>query len=200
MGIPILGGCCGTCPEDIKALSQGLEGLNLPQLKKNKKEDRQDFKESKNNFFDKLRTDQKVLAVKFDPPEDLDMNAYIEKARILKERNVDAVTIIDCPVASPRISPTLVAYKLKNELGLNSVVHMTCRDRNLNALKAILLGMVSEDLLNALVITGDPIPTAQRDEVKKVFHFNSSNLIDYIERLNRDVLPKRIENRSRPQC
>lgn len=87
----------------------------------------------------------------------------------------------------------MAALKLKYELDMEFVVHMTCRDRNLNATKAILLGMVSEDILNALVITGDPIPTAQKDEVKRVFNFNSSNLIGYIERLNRDSLPKRIE-------
>lgn len=66
---------------------------------------------------------------------------------------------------------------------------MTCRDRNTNATKALLLGLCAEDIHNVLVVTGDPIPSASRDEVKSVYNFNSRMLAQYVAALNETVLP-----------
>jgi homocysteine S-methyltransferase len=101
---------------------------------------------------------------------------------------VDAVTIADCPVGRPRADSSLLACKLKRELGVEPLPHMTCRDRNLNATKALLLGLSMEGVHNVLLVTGDPIPTADRDEVKSVFNFNSRKLARYVSGLNETVL------------
>ncbi|MDD6024748.1 MAG: methylenetetrahydrofolate reductase, partial [Oscillospiraceae bacterium] len=78
---------------------------------------------------------------------------------------------------------------LRRELQMEALPHMTCRDRNLNATKALLLGLCSEGVHNVLTITGDPIPSASRDEVKSVYNFNSRMLASYIRSLGETILP-----------
>ncbi|WP_242941612.1 methylenetetrahydrofolate reductase [Peptostreptococcus sp. D1] len=115
-------------------------------------------------FYDKLCGGKKVIAIELDPPADVDIEKYIKSLKSLKELDVDAVTIADCPVGRARIDSSLMAYKIKNEVGLEPVVHLTCRDRNLNATKALLLGLNIENIRNLIVVTGDPIPTAEKVE------------------------------------
>ena len=110
-------------------------------------------------------------------------------ARDLQENGVDLITVADCPVARARIDSSLMACKIRRELSMDAMPHMTCRDRNLNATQALLLGLCAEGVNKVLVVTGDPIPAANRDEVKSVYNFNSRKLINYVDGLNRTVLP-----------
>ena len=96
---------------------------------------------------------------------------------------LNAVTIADCPIARARVDSSLIACKLHRELGLDVIPHMTCRDRNINATKALLFGLQIEGIRNVLVVTGDPIPSEDRQEVKGVFNFNSQILAGYIRDL-----------------
>ena len=133
--------------------------------------------------------DRKAIAVELDPPEGADLSKFMTGARELRAKDVDIITIADCPVARVRVDSSLMACKLHRELGMSALPHMTCRDRNLNATQALLLGLCAEGIGNVLVVTGDPIPNASRDEVKSVYNFNSRRLIRYIKGLNEAVLP-----------
>lgn len=182
-GVRILGGCCGTTPQHIAALRTALDALPeaLPAAPAAKPAAvAKPAVETDDVFLRKLRAGQRVIAVELDSPKDADLTAYLEGARRLQAAGADLLTIADCPIARARMDSSLVACRVHRELGMNVLPHMTCRDRNLNATKALLLGLYAEGVRGVLAITGDPIPTAERDEVKNVYQFNSRKLAQYI--------------------
>jgi homocysteine S-methyltransferase len=185
-GAKVIGGCCGTTPEFIKKTVEKLKDLSHGEIIYQTKTVEPQLKRTlaKNPLFEKIGKGKKIIAVELDPPLDTDIDFFVKSAGYLKEQGADAITIADCPIARARVDSSLLACKLKRELDITVIPHMTCRDRNINATKALLLGLNIEGVNNVLVVTGDPIPTAQRDEVKAMFSFNSAILASYIANLN----------------
>ena len=191
-GAAILGGCCGTTPAHIaqcaKALAEEKESRVQSTVPSKPEPDRESLAQSP--FWDKLQRGERVFAVELDPPADATLERFMAGAQELQRAGVDILTIADCPIARARMDSSLLACKVRRELGLDALPHMTCRDRNLNATKALLLGLCAEGIRNVLLVTGDPVPTAERDEVKSVYQFNARKLAAFVSALGEQALPE----------
>lgn len=183
-GVSIAGGCCGTRPEHISRLNGLLKYKSMSSVQEKKQGIKNTAqKPGKNQLREKLERGERIIAVEYDPPKNDEVSIFLDGVRKLVEAGADAVTIADCPVGVPRVDSSLMACKIKRELGVEVIPHMACRDRNINATKALLLGLSAEDVHNVLLITGDPLPSDSRDEVKSVFNCNSRKLAKYVQSL-----------------
>ena len=186
-GADIVGGCCGTTPDHIaaaaRALAQPVE--QSPTVTAAGEAPRR--APQPNPLWDKFQVGKRVVAVELDPPADDDLSFFTKGVVELQQAGADIVTIADCPVGRPRADSSLLACKVRRELGVEPLPHMACRDRNLNATKALLLGLSMEGVHNVLLVTGDPVPAEDRSEVKSVFNFNSRKLARYVSTLNEQL-------------
>lgn len=189
VGVNIVGGCCGTTPEYIRKTVEYAKGVKIAKRIEYKKAEvtKKESNQKENLLLRKINAGKKIIAVELDPPSKAEISNFMEGAKRLKYSGVDAITIADCPLARARVDSSLLACKLKRELDITPIPHMTCRDRNINATKALLLGLNIEGVEDVLVVTGDPVPSPLRDEIKTMFSFNSAILAKHISELNEEV-------------
>ncbi|MFI3166979.1 MAG: bifunctional homocysteine S-methyltransferase/methylenetetrahydrofolate reductase [Bacillota bacterium] len=187
-GARIIGGCCGTTPEYIYQIAERLAGKTFESKTKTHGEKIvAPIQIKKSEFFEKLISGKKPIAVELDPPKNARTAGFMQNAKAVYAGGCDMITIADCPVARARIDSSLLACKIKTMLGGEVMPHLTCRDRNINASKALLLGLSSEEINNVLIVTGDPVASANRNEVKTVYEFNSRILLNHISTFNKTL-------------
>ena len=183
-GARIVGGCCGTTPEHIRQIARLLGTPMPPRVRMgDEKAAQPPEKGCRSRILRRLEQGRRITLVELDPPRSADIGGFMEGARQLEQEGADAITIADCPIGRARMDSSLLACKLSRELGIEALPHMTCRDRNVNATKALLLGLSMENVHNVLAVTGDPIPTGDRGSVKSVYQFNSRVLAKFIRGL-----------------
>lgn len=188
-GIKIVGGCCGTTPEHIQLVAQRMDSKSAFVPRPGQRRKQYSAGSSRQSaFWEKLRRGEKVIAVELDPPRDADITKFIQGAYELKDAGADIITLADCPVGRVRMDSSLLACKLTREVEIEAMPHLTCRDRNINATKALLLGLHAEGIKNILLVTGDPIPSAERAEIKAVYQYNSRKLASYVRSLGETSL------------
>jgi methionine synthase I (cobalamin-dependent)/5,10-methylenetetrahydrofolate reductase len=189
-GVKIIGGCCGTTPLHIKKIAEKLisaVGQGKIDFPAQREKLAPKVGKTKAGLFGKLEKSNYMVAVELAPPFNCDMEKVINSARILKETGmVDLVTVPDSPLGKIRLNSIIAAARIKRDTGLDAMPHICCRDRNIIALKSDLLGAYIEGIRNILVVTGDPIPSSERSEIKSVFDLNSFKLIKILREMNQE--------------
>ncbi|MFC0477495.1 bifunctional homocysteine S-methyltransferase/methylenetetrahydrofolate reductase [Robertmurraya beringensis] len=193
-GVRLLGGCCGTTPAHIAAFASELKGT-LPVTEKQvevKKEVVQvkpvQPKRTERPLQDIVKERSSVI-VELDPPRKLNTKKFFEGAQALKEAGVDAITLADNSLASPRICNTSLAQLTKTNIGLRPLVHITCRDRNIIGLQSHLMGLHTLGLHDILAITGDPARVGDFPGASSVYDVSSFELISMIKQFNEGLSP-----------
>jgi methionine synthase / methylenetetrahydrofolate reductase(NADPH) len=123
-----------------------------------------------------------VTTVEIDPPRGVDITKTLQRAELL--RHFDAVDIADSPMARVRMSPVALAHLIREKLGIETILHMTCRDRNLLSLQSDLLGAYALGVENVLALTGDPPGVGDYPNATGVFDVTSEGLVGIIDKLN----------------
>lgn len=188
LGVSILGGCCGTSPKHIKALSKELfKDIDYRSAEINIKGKKEIKEKIKNDFIDKLNNNEFVTAIELSAPTNTDTYELIEGAKLCKKHGISLVTIPDSPMSRVRADSAMIASKIKREVNIEVMPHICCRDKNTNALRSTILAAHIDNIRNILVITGDPISDIKSSEAKSVFNLNSYKLIDLINESNKEL-------------
>jgi methionine synthase / methylenetetrahydrofolate reductase(NADPH) len=189
-GARLIGGCCGTTPAHVRALSEVLrdskvEGrLTRTRRYVAEKEVRPGIsKEPVSGFAEKLQTGFAVT-VEIDLPRGNDIQSVVEAARRLQRRGMDAIDISDGARARLRMHPVAAARIVQEEAGIEVVAHISCRDRNIIGLQADLLGAAALGVKNILAVTGDPAQIGDYPEATSVFDMDSVGLVHILSRMN----------------
>ncbi len=137
------------------------------------------------NLREKLAANKFVVTVELDPPKTLNIDLILREVNSVGFRKVvDAVNVTDCPLAKLRISPIALSHIIQEKIGLETIFHITCRDRNLLGLQAELLGAFALGVKNILALTGDPPEKGDYVEATGVYDVDSTGLIKIINSLN----------------
>jgi homocysteine S-methyltransferase len=188
-GVNLIGGCCGTTPEDIARMGERLRGIKLAVRVKVDPPPRVHVEEGARPVFPPsfLSQDDHTPSVvaELDPPRGLDYERVLIGAERMAEVGVDLVSVAENPLASPRMGNLAMALLMKQHTGVEPLVHFTCRDRNLIGLQSDIMGAYAMGLRYMLAITGDPVPRGGEFGAKGVYDVVSFGLVQMVEGLNR---------------
>jgi len=192
-GVSLIGGCCGTTPEHIRALVKGLTIREPIQEKLVKKKEiksevvESELKESQPPTLLETVKKRHSIIVELDAPKHLNTGKFFEGAQALKDAGVDAITLADNSLATPRICNASMASLVKQKIGATPLVHITCRDRNLIGLQSHLMGLHTLGITELLAITGDPTKIGDFPGATSVFDVTSFELIQLIKQFNEGI-------------
>lgn len=196
-GANIVGGCCGTAPEHIKAMRFALNSIKPSFTIKNIKIEEIAAKteiniisdENKSRLARNITKGKFVKIVEILSPHGVSADKEIEKSKELYYNNIDCINIPDGPRASARMSALSLAVQIQNKVGIEVLLHYVCRDRNVIGIQSDLLGAYALGVKNILAITGDPPKLGNYPDATAVFDVDSIGLVNIINRLNhgRDI-------------
>lgn len=182
-GADIIGGCCGTTPEYIRAMHERVSFIREEKEIADRKADSESLLKKDHSFF-AGKGGKKLIAVELAPPLGSNDENLMDAAHLLQKSGVDVLTFPDSPSGRTRADSVLMAEKVARETGMCVMPHICCRDKNAIAMRSQLLGAHINHIYNFLVVTGDPVPGMARSSVKSVFNFDSVGLMRIISDMN----------------
>src|SRR6267378_3535287 len=195
-GVQLIGGCCGTTPDHIRAMKSALRvreargktpvteaihsgvapspPASIPMAERSR-------------LGAKIAAGEFVTMVEIVPPKGIDIRKEVAGAKFVKSVGVDGVNIPDSPRASARMSNQALALLMQQEVGIEAILHYTCRDRNVLGIQSDLLGAAATGIRNLICITGDPPKMGNYPDATAVFDVDAIGLVNIVQNLNRGL-------------
>jgi homocysteine S-methyltransferase len=192
-GAALVGGCCGTTPSHVQAMRDVLRQqapatvkfTPVPRVPEPVATPHE--VEPRSHLAAKLERREFVVSVEVDPPKGSNPIKALKGAELLRDAGADLINIGDSPMAKVRMSGLGLAILIQQQVGLETLVHLTSRDRNLMALQSDLLGMHAVGIRNVIALTGDQLRPSTNPPVTAVWDVDSIGLIGILRRLNQGI-------------
>jgi len=190
-GAKIVGGCCGTTPEHIRHLSRYLSSSPVKVKRRHsavaETKEKAPLPESRPSELSQKLGRKFITAVEMDLPRGLNIEKLLAGARALKIAGVDVIDISDGARARLRMNPVAACSLLQRDVGVDTTMHFSCRDRNLLAVQADLLGCHALGIRNILAVTGDPANIGDYPSSTSVFDVDAIGLVRILSRFNEGI-------------
>jgi len=195
-GVRLVGGCCGTTPEHTRAMKSELRvgeargrtaSAHVVGTPAAPKQIPATPIEKRSFLGAKIARGEFVTMVEIVPPKGIEIAKELAGARYLKSVGVDAVNIPDSPRASARMSNQALSLLIQREVGIETILHYTCRDRNVLGIQSDLLGAAAVGIKNLICITGDPPKMGNYPDATAVFDVDAIGLVNIVHNLNRGL-------------
>ena len=190
-GAQIVGGCCGTTPNHIRAMRSAMRALDAQSRVEVTGEAPPPTAETppetlgaRSRIGSLVAEGNFVTLVEIVPPRGIDCSKEIEGSRLLASLGVHAINVPDSPRASARMSAQSLCIQIQQHTSIETILHYTCRDRNILSIQSDLLGASSIGLHNILCLTGDPAKLGNYPDATSVFDVDSIGLVNIVRRLN----------------
>lgn len=191
LGATIIGGCCGTTPQHIRAMRSSVKAIQSQAEGVAQVGDKPAAAviepaplAERSQLGRRIATGEFVTMVEIVPPKGFDPSRELEGARMLKKLGVHAINVPDSPRASTRMSASSLCLQIEQKVGIETVIHFTCRDRNLLGIQSDLLGAASLGMKNILCLTGDPPKMGNYPDATGVFDVDAVGLTRVLRDMN----------------
>lgn len=198
MGVRFVGGCCGTTPAHVRRIRHVLDSADSPRVSTRSSAERPVAESTavppaplaeRSRLGARLAAGEPTVSVEILPPHGWNPADVVEPARALQEAGVDAVSLVDSPRSRSRMGASAAATVIERDVGLETIVHYTCRGREMFSMISDLLGAAAVGLRNVLVVSGDPPATGPYPDAATVLDIDSIGLTNVVQGLNRGVDP-----------
>jgi methionine synthase / methylenetetrahydrofolate reductase(NADPH) len=195
-GVQLIGGCCGTTPDHIRAMKSALrvrEARGKTAVTEAIHSGVAPSPPASIRLAERSRLGAKIAArefvtmVEIVPPKGIDIRKEVAGAKFVKSVGVDGINIPDSPRASARMSNQALALLMQQEVGIEAILHYTCRDRNVLGIQSDLLGAAATGIRNLICITGDPPKMGNYPDATAVFDVDAIGLVNIVHNLNRGL-------------
>jgi methionine synthase I (cobalamin-dependent)/5,10-methylenetetrahydrofolate reductase len=190
LGVNLVGGCCGTTPEHIRSMRSVLDRKTGVDRKPREititapRESLELLPPDEPTELGKKLGKKFVVAIEVDPPRSLNPEKVLAGAQLLKDAGVDAVNVADSPMARIRMSALALCYMIQQQIGVETILHFTTRDRNLMGLQSDLIGAHVMGVRNIIALTGDPPSLGDYPNVTPVYDIDSIGLVKVLRAMN----------------